>query len=539
MHSRLVLSCLLLAGCSSPSHNNPKPDSSVGADAKVADAAPFPDAGPIEVFPSMPIVGNGAPSDADTLFGADTIGDPGGPCVAEPSNGALLPKNFLRQRFRLLPANGENLFEIRLRTASIDHDLVAYTTSTTWIVPKPIWDAMNTALIGETIEYRIRGAKWNGTALDGLPTISATGTFKIAPVEAPGTIVYWTSGTTGTTSAFKGFKMGDETVYDVMGPANVGGGVQCVGCHTSTPDGLYVAFSANPTAEDGRNAHVDMRSLDGTVSQPPFLSASAKTLIARSPNQQAPFYSGAHWTNGDHMMLSMFPVSNVPQIIWTNLEATSTAQGTGWGVVARTGDTGQAGAGTWSHDGVTIAYTSASLVTSGMNLDNGHGDIFTVPYNGGSGGTATRLAGAADASYSESYPAFSDDDELVAFVRVPAAQNPYNNPLVEVLLVPRAGGTPTRLVANDPLECTTAVSPGVGNSWPKWSPSVQMAGTTKYYWLTFSSMRQPGGKPQIYVAPITVDATGTITSYPALYLWNQPKTEANHTPAWDEFQVIF
>ena len=200
--------------------------------------------------------------------------------------------------------------------------------------------------------------------------------------------------------------MGDETVYDVMGPTNVGGGVMCVGCHTSTPDGNYIGFSANPTAEDGRNAHVDMRSLDGTVSQPPFLSASAKTLIARSPNQQAPFYSAAHWTNGDHKMLSMFPVSNVPQLIWTDLEATSTAQGTGWGVIARTGDTGQAGAGTWSHDGATIAYASASLVTSGMNLDNGRGDIFTVPYNAGAGGTATRLTGAADANYSESYPRF-------------------------------------------------------------------------------------------------------------------------------------
>ena len=77
--------------------------------------------------------------------------------------------------------------------------------------------------------------------------------------------------------------------------------------------------------------------------------------------------------------------------------------------------------------------------------------------------------------------------------------------------MPRAGGTPTRLSANDPMECSAAVSPGVGNSWPKWSPSVQTSGTTKYYWLTFSSMRQAGGKPQIYVAPITVDASGTIT----------------------------
>ena len=271
---------------------------------------------------------------------------------------------------------------------------------------------MNTALVDQPITYRVRAAQWNGTTIGGQPTISETGTFRIAPVEAPGAIVYWTSGPGGNTTAFKGFSIGDETVHDVMGPSAIGGGVMCVGCHTSTPDGSYVAFSANPTEQDGRNAHVDMRSLDGTVSQPAFLTPSAQTLIARSPNQQAPFYSAAHWTAGDHMMLSMFPVSGTPSIIWTNLEATSTAQGTGWGVVAHTGDTGQAGAGAWSHDGETIAYTSASLITSGMNVDNGHADIWTVPYNGGAGGTATKLMGASDASYSESYAAFSHDDEL-------------------------------------------------------------------------------------------------------------------------------
>ena len=32
-------------------------------------------------------------------------------------------------------------------------------------------------------------------------------------------------------------------------------------------------------------------------------------------------------------------------------------------------------------------------------------------------------------------------------------------------------------------------------------------------------------------------ADGSITSHGAIYLWNQPATEANHTPAWDTFKV--
>jgi hypothetical protein len=522
-----------LAACSSPGGRPGTPVDAAAADTVSADA------GPQVVFPVEPIIDTGAPSDAPDLFGDPSIGTPGGPCIAEPANGTLLPKKFLRQRFRLVPANGENLFEIRLSAPSVDHDLVAYTTSTTWIVPQQYWDAMNVALIDQPIEYKVRAAQYNGTTIVGEPTMSATGTFRIAPVDAPGTIVYWTSGPGGNTTAFKGFNIGDETVHDVMGPSAVGGGVMCVGCHTSTPDGMYVAFSANPTETDGRNAHVDMRTLDGTVVQPPFLTSAAKALIARSPNQQAPFYSAAHWSSGDHKMLSMYPVGGTPSIIWTDLEATSMAEGTGWGVVARNGDTGQAGAGAWSHDGTTIAYTSAPLITSGMNVDNGHSDIYTVPYNGGAGGGAGKLAGASDPNYSESYAAFSHDDAFIAFVRVPAAENPYDNASAEVYLVPSGGGVPTRLMANDPMECTTAVSPGVANSWPKWSPTVELIGSTRYYWLTFSSKRQPGGTPQIYVVPATAEPNGTLTTYPAIYLWNQPSTERNHTPAWDEFQVIF
>jgi hypothetical protein len=34
------------------------------------------------------------------------------------------------------------------------------------------------------------------------------------------------------------------------------------------------------------------------------------------------------------------------------------------------------------------------------------------------------------------------------------------------------------------------------------------------------------------MAPVLVDGEGKITTYPALYLWNQPQGEANHTPAW-------
>jgi hypothetical protein len=113
----------------------------------------------------------------------------------------------------------------------------------------------------------------------------------------------------------------------------------------------------------------------------------------------------------------------------------------------------------------------------------------------------------------------------------------YNNPQSEIYFVPREGGTPQRHSANDPGACLKRSSPGVTNSWPKWSPSVGHAGQNAYYWLTFSSTRGETGKPQLYVAGIVVNEVGTVTMTPALYLWNQPANESNHTPAWDDFVI--
>jgi hypothetical protein len=114
----------------------------------------------------------------------------------------------------------------------------------------------------------------------------------------------------------------------------------------------------------------------------------------------------------------------------------------------------------------------------------------------------------------------------------------YNQPLAEVSVIPAAGGTPTRLIANDPPACTGKVSPGVTNSWPKWAPGASTAsGGRTFYWIVFSSTRDEMGNPQLYVSPIVVDATGMVTTYHALYLWNQPPAENNHTPAWDTFNI--
>jgi hypothetical protein len=131
-------------------------------------------------------------------------------------------------------------------------------------------------------------------------------------------------------------------------------------------------------------------------------------------------------------------------------------------------------------------------------------------------------------------------------------------------VVPAAGGEATRLAANDPPACSGESSPGVTNSWAKWSPTVRggpersaHAGT-RYYFLLFSSTRQSpfrlGQAPasQLYLTTVVQLPNGQLETYPAMYLWNQgfeiinpgsptpevmPLQTSNLTPAFDEFVI--
>jgi len=134
-----------------------------------------------------------------------------------------------------------------------------------------------------------------------------------------------------------------------------------------------------------------------------------------------------------------------------------------------------------------------------------------------------------------------------------------------VFVVPAAGGEALRLTANDPPACSGETSPGVHNSWPKWSPLVREADGKKYYFLIFSSTRQSPGviqdttqpnnmRPmsQLYMATLVDDGSGKLEQHSAVFLWNQRNlvkldanqqavisdfVENNVTPAWDEFQA--
>lgn len=538
--SALVATALVIWACGNKEEESPFSSETVNADSG-ADSKPpgsFQTDGSVESnsgtftdFPA-PIIDVGAPTNAAEIFGATPAGTATAPCLSEPEIGALYPRNWLRPRFSFV-APGATLFEIRLEIENQTAPLIVYTTSTAWKMPAETWNLLRTHSWNKKIVLKVRGGTLDGTALTNA-TASAEGEIGIAPVEAPGSIVYWAI--SSGTASFKGFAVGEETVHQALTPANVKTRpVVCVGCHTAAPGGQYALFSTcgdNSCSGPMRweSGALDPKIDGGVGTALPFIHPDAATKFA---NQQTGIstVSAAHWTTGDHTIVSTFADKTFDAV---NLDTGVST------TIARNGDIdgNLAIAPSFAHDGSKIAYisTKSDVIHMGGNW-KGPADLYTVPYNGGAGGTATPIAGAALPDKSEYYPSFSPDDTFVAYTRIDGNAVMYNSINAEVFVIPSGGGTATRLKANDPPACSAKKSPGITNSWPKWAPSVGQYGQTKYYFLVFSSTRSASSRPQLYVTPVAVAADGTVTTYAALYLWNQLEAEGNHTPSWDYYTI--
>jgi hypothetical protein len=585
----------VLLACATSRHSNPfgeSGDNGAGTSGSGGGIGTFEDASiytggtlgtvttscsPCTDFPAAPVIDANTPANAASLFGSPTSGaSSGGPCLLEPEVGALFPNNWTRPQFQIQAANNENVFEIRLHAATETNDLVVYTTSPTWTMPADMWSNLASHVQDAPITMTVRGV--DSTSGQPSPALGTTGVFTIAPVPASGAMVYWATSAfdnSAMSTQLKGFHVGEETVVSALQTSQVAEKVratwgsslstlttqvQCIGCHTSTPDGNNVAFTAQwPWPNALASLAADGGSSGG---EPDFLTDAALSNL--SPNVNGAYATGdvqkymlgiqtfsrSHYTTGDRIVVTTQGSSwyrqsptdmgsatgVVAKLMWFDLEATSVEAGEGFGEVARTGDTNSAAAPNWSHDGQNIVYASTDTGAEDGRMGQGNSDLMVVPYNDKQGGAATKLMGASDPAYAEYYPAYSPDDALIAFNRVPSGMSMYIQPAAEVFVVPASGGQAVRLKANDPVACSGATSPGVQNTWPKWAPAAPAANGKTYYWLIFSSTRTTGGKAQLYVTALVQNGT-TLETYPSIYLWNQEATLNNLIPAWDNFQI--
>ena len=579
---------------------------------------------PCTHFSGGPVFEEGLTAQVAAAFPAPS--GAGGPCIIEPQEGSLLPRNWLRPRFHF--EGGVAPYRITLSADRETDDLHIYSQDNIALLPTEVWNGLRSNVF-EPVTVTVTDSAGK----------SSTTSFTVAPVEAGGSLVFWASITNRPgidpqtmqyTTTLYGFNVGEEAVIKTLSPPDVkqvtyaqngslksaengapSGQVRCVGCHTSTPDGKSVVIV------DHWPWNLAVADITGTVGASPSYITPMGNLLLNLPWLGISTFSRDDWmvrskrvmvtTMGPRKMLTagytptMFNTLGdtfIPQnsnkgpdeLVWIDLKApgevklsatggateeaafaVASAKGTAWGVIAREGDPRGAVAPDFSHSGQSVVYTSTDSTLDGHVGGGGvEGtpnptvvDILTVPYNEGRGGAATPLAGASDPAVAEYYPDYSADDRFVAFNRVPNMSGyMFYRPDGEIFVVPAAGGSPVRLAANDPPTCAIKDPAGPLNSWPKWSPVVRSAEGKKYYFLVFASARKSPfllnvqgqtdkRASQLYMAPVVENADGTLTTYPAVYLWNQQNLvngsgvdaqvselkTSNLTPAWDEFVV--
>ncbi|HVR61663.1 MAG TPA: hypothetical protein VMU50_07170 [Polyangia bacterium] len=528
-------------------------------------------------FPVDPIIDTGTPAAAPGMFGQAPTG--ASPCVFEPEDGALYPRSWLRPRFKWSGTTG--IHRITVHADQQVRDLVAYTSQTSWTMPKAIWTALSQHTIEQDITVTVRAATGGESQIH----------FQISSAPAGGSVVFWAAKPEGILddgaalndlSELRGFAVGDEStvsvlrIAQVMQPSMSEDGVvrpvTCIGCHAATPDPSYVGFIDDfpwNLAIAGVKPGIQGNTLPG-------LTDGGRAAL-NLPYGGMMAFSAAQWTTGNRLVMLASSLqdyvnwryrddSGEPgRLIWYNLDGpapttvpdpfggqpiATLTKGMNYGEVARVGDQRGAASPTWSHDGATVVYCSTTGNKDG-EVFQGTTDLYQVPFGNGMGGNATPLPGAAETAYEEYYPAFSPDDKLIVFNRVPAGERSYANPSSELLVVPAQGGTAVSLKANTPAACTGKKSPGVNNHWGRWSPRITAAAGKRVYWMLFSSYRsdippstfidqETGDAVQItqmYVTAIVQHDNGQIDTYPAIYLWNQPTTTINATPIWEDIEI--
>ena len=415
-------------------------------------------------FPSTPLVDplGRPPGNPATLFAAPAAGGTtGAPCLVEPADGSLYPKNWLRPRvYWTRGASSQTVFEVRVHSDAETNDLVVYTTNNYYALDPSLWEAIAKGqlddagglsvghLVGASLTYTVRGADAAGTT----SAVSNSAKIFIAPAIADGALVYWTTANfdnNATNTTLQGFHVGDEGTTTALASSQVaqtvrgepadGGNltpqfqqVFCIGCHSATPDGQYVSFTAQwpwpialasiqagsagarpPWLSNGavQNLSPDMKDQYSTYYAPPAVNQVMLGVSAFSP---------AHYQTGDRILVSSIGASwnstsltdpgaatgVVSQLAWFDLEwnnAVTSAGGIvdaglpvatpcnttagaqqscvpapqstngGWGIIQRTGDSNSAGSPSWSHDvdGQTdfIAYSSTNVGTKDGRMD--------------------------------------------------------------------------------------------------------------------------------------------------------------------------
>jgi hypothetical protein len=368
------------------------------------------------------------PENIDTsLFAGTATGS--GPCIIEPQDGTMFPRNWLRPRVQFYNGPTAGLkYRLTFHADREVNDLVVYTSKIPWAMPQKIWHDLALNVMEEDITLTVRASNGGESSVK----------FRISPADVGGTIVFWHTTqyvAAPGTSALYGFRPGDEGVVSALTPEQIttkmmgasgqlstengrtgttAGTALCVGCHTSTPDGNAVT-----TTDDWpwNVAVSNINAASGAIGSLPSFVTTAGMTMANTAWQGVTSFSRDDWNAGNHRYVSSWAPRTIASdpgtvwevwagtasdtmtktgkdwLIWVNLASTApvpppvingnsvsntnaifnalvagqntNSGGDLWGIIARNGDSRGAVTPNWSHNGNLIAYTSTDSTTDG------------------------------------------------------------------------------------------------------------------------------------------------------------------------------
>ncbi len=456
-----------------------------------------------------------------------------------PPDNAMAPRDFapITVQWKYTGTDA-TMFVVRFETEEAEVDIIG--DASQWsqgngydvTIPNKIWDELFQYPDHKDWTLRVLAANVVNGKLIGTMASSKPITFHVTNQKVGGAVYYWNT----TLATVRVLEAGTLTPKSL--PGITGGMFGCTGCHSVSPDGSTVAVSSFIGAG---MASMGMQLLTGkSGTAPSWLSPKAASFLAGSFTIAAAF-SPSYFNDAGKWLV-------VPQ--GGKLKSVNLITGQTYSMV-KGGDLGQQAFPTWSPNGETIIYASATDVGNSFS-GSVPTALYTVPFgNGvdtGKGGIASPVAGADEPGIFHYYPSFTPDGKYVVYNRADpkgptcpssgggggpssgGGATTYDNCNAEVWMMPAIGGTAIRLdKANQSTDPLT-------NSWPTFGGVVG-----QYYWMAFSSRRDYGflhtgnpPSPQVYIAAVDPEKllNGQDGSFAALWLPGQDMSSGCHIARW-------
>lgn len=452
----------------------------------------------------------GAPADAATRFGGATVTDPARAAdIVYPLDGAVMPQNVYPAEVQWLLGVAGDLFRVTLSKPHVSivgyllHDGAAFRNG--WLVDEAAWRSLAQTDPDDTA--RITVDRWE--AATGEVIGSTPVSTRFARAALAGSIYYW------DIEAGRIVRINDGTATReaiMPSPPVALDGARCVGCHTVSTSGRYMAGRLGGGENIG--AVFDLTS-DLTGDPPPTMFPIGGSSI---------HWWFSSWSPDDTRMVITTLESSARALRFMDPFAGVDVPVTG---ALPTNATHPA----WSPDGGSIAYVTNVNTWGGAFVA---GDVAVIPVTGDSVGapvvihTGASLAGSSPPGVADSYPTWTPDSARIAFGHGSGCRSEDQHGALYIMA--RDGSGVVRL--------DRANGSGDANFQPRFSPF----DSGGYFWLSFLSRRDYGNTiagtrgrafQQIWVTAIgTAPAAGGDPSEVPYWLPGQNTASRNISAYW-------